>query len=411
MLSFIAIFPNIMMTHQPMFRFQAIAAARWPGKRVNKLRAHFCFTICPFLLLMTLVASCSKDAPVTPPVVEPVQPVDTTSHDFRWEVTYLENSDLRDVFAINDSDVWAVGKLIPFDSTGQPDDANRCGAAHWDGTKWSLVTIPTVNSSGQVIKMWIEGVFAFAPNDVWMTSYANSYAHWDGKEWRSAFIKEASGGLRRIFGFSPRDIYFAGSGDIILHWDGNSFTRTQSGFKYPYEIMDMWGVEDAGEKELWAIARVPDQLRSAILVYRESTGKWETVWSNEFGQGSEQPYNGTVYTLYPYSVGNYFLAVSSWTTETVFEKREGDGSLARTSHSNLYSLTPFRMRGSRRNNVFVVGDRMLMAHFNGSTWKVFRELGTNYPSPLKGLSVLPNSVFAVGYDATRGILVRGERIK
>lgn len=358
---------------------------------------------------MTLVASCSKDAPVTPPVVEPV---DTTSHDFRWEVTYLENSDLRDVFAINDSDVWAVGNIIPFDSIGRPDDANRCGAVHWDGTKWSLVTIPTVNSSNQVIKTRIEGVFAFASNDVWMTSYANSYAHWDGKEWRSAFIKEASGGLRRIFGFSPKDIYFAGSGDIILHWDGRSFTKMQSGFKYPYEIIDMWGVEDGGERQVWAIAQVLDQIRSAILVYRQSTGKWETVWSNEFGIGLDQPYEGVMNSIYPYAKNSYLLAGTvSYISESIYECRPSTGTKGKLSIVNLFSMWPYRLRGSARNNAFVVGDRMLMAHFNGSTWKVFRELGTNYASPLRGLSVLPNSVFAVGYDATRGILVRGERIK
>jgi hypothetical protein len=409
MLSFIAIFPNIMVTHQPMFRFQAIAAARWPGKRVNLLRVHFCFTICPFLLLMAIVASCSKDAPVTPPVVEPV---DTTSHDFRWEVTYIENSDLRDVFAINDSDAWAVGNIILPDSTGQPDDANPCGAAHWDGRKWTVVAVPSVNSSGQFVKRRMQGVFAFGSNDVWMTSYAGSYAHWDGKEWRSAYIKEGNGALRCIYGFSPKDIYFAGPADIIVHWDGSSFTKMQSDFKYPYEIMDMWGVEDDGERQVWAIARVLDQIRSAILVYRQSTGKWETVWSNEFGMGLDQPYEGVMNSIYPYAKNSYLLAGTvSYISESIYECRPSTGTIGKLNVVNLFTMWPYRLRGSARNNAFVVGDRMLMAHFNGSTWKLFREMGTNYPSPLKGLSVLPNSVFAVGYDATRGILVRGERIK
>jgi hypothetical protein len=374
------------------------------------LRFHSIAAILPFLFATAQFVSCSKDAPpVTPPIVEPV---DTTSHDFRWELTYLENSDLRDVFAINDTDAWAVGKIILPDSTGEPDDANPCGAAHWDGKKWTVVAVPSVNSSGQFVKRGMQGVFAFGSNDVWMTSYAGSYAHWDGKEWRSRYIKEGSGALKRIYGFSPKDIYFAGPADIIVHWDGRDFTRMESGFKYPYEIMDMCGVDNGGEREVWAIARVLDQIRSAILVYRQSTGKWETVWSNEFGKGLDQPYDGVMNTIYPYAPNSYLLACTvSYISHSIFEYKPSTGRNGCLSILELYSVWPYLLRGSARNNAFIVGDRMLMAHFNGRTWKLFRELGTNYPSPLRGVSVLPNTVFAVGYDATRGILLRGERIK
>ncbi|MGB9664445.1 MAG: hypothetical protein ACPL25_05950 [Ignavibacteria bacterium] len=63
--------------------------------------------------------------------------MDTTSHEFSWEITYLGDggsSVLYDVAIINENNIWAVGEIYMNDSLGRP-EPNAYNAIHWDGTK------------------------------------------------------------------------------------------------------------------------------------------------------------------------------------------------------------------------------------------------------------------------------------
>jgi hypothetical protein len=51
------------------------------------------------------------------------------------------------------------------------------------------------------------------------------------------------------------------------------------------------------------------------------------------------------------------------------------------------------VRGSGPNNIFVVGDYGLVAHWNGSSWKTFEQ---NPQYVFLGLAVKDNLVVAVG---------------
>lgn len=371
--------------------------------------ASLCSLIVMMCASLTLLSACNEDKPTQPPDAEPE---DTTSHDFTWEIKYFDNAEFYDVFAINDSDVWVVGQLLLSDSTGQLDYSNPMNAVHWDGKEWTIQRIPSVNSSGQNIKTKIFSIFAFNSNDIWALSYGGSYAHWNGRDWTSKYIKDTDGGLLRIFGFSKNDIYFAGVNGAITHWNGFMFNKMSTGFKAPYGVTDLWGVESNGEKEVWAVLQVTHQNRSALLQFTGTTQRWSTVWSNEYKVGMEQPYSGVLTSIYPYSKECYFLTSSvPYISKPVYEKRPTFGSNARLLVSNLYSAWPFRVRGIDRNDVLIVGDRMLVAHYNGRSWRLYSELSEGNAIPLWGLSMINNSVFAVGTDAVTGVIVHGKRVK
>ncbi len=365
-------------------------------------------TLFLFLSSLTFIAwTCSS--PNKPP--PPITPPDTTSHNFAWQVTYVGDgySSLSDVFAINDTDVWAVGQLYKTDSTGKIDTDNPYNAVHWDGKEWQLLRIPIASWSGRIFSYNITSVFAFDTSTIWMFSDGGGYARWNRGKWVTSYLKEADGSILRIFGFSNDDIYFSGSNGAVTHWDGKAFTKQNSGSKDPYSIIDIYGTEKNGIKELWAIAQVRDQVKSKLLKYTPINASWQIVWSNEDNIGTDQPYRGNIQSIYPYAPGYYFIANEDpFISNNIYEHRSEWGAIAKKTSANV-PLFPYRVRGSGRNNVFVVGDRMMVTHYNGDTWKLYRELMTSYASPLVSLSVLPNSIYAVGYDGVYGVILAGKR--
>ena len=67
--------------------------------------------------------SCNEETTKPPPISPPI---DTTSHSFFFQTEFIGvgASYLRDIFAISDSDVWAVGKIYLPDSSGNADYNN-----------------------------------------------------------------------------------------------------------------------------------------------------------------------------------------------------------------------------------------------------------------------------------------------
>jgi hypothetical protein len=101
--------------------------------------------------------------------------MDTTSHNFTWETfTFGDGGTclFRDVFIINENDIWAVGEVWLKDSTGQfiyP----PYNAIHWDGFEWGLKRV--LYKGG----FWtIDAIYAFNANDAWF----ETAVRWNGVE-------------------------------------------------------------------------------------------------------------------------------------------------------------------------------------------------------------------------------------
>ncbi len=78
----------------------------------------------------------------------------------------------------------------------------------------------------------------------------------------------------------------------------------------------------------------------------------------------------------------------------------------------LPSIFSNRIRGSDTNNVVVVGDYGLAAHYNGSTWQVWTQL-SNSVWGFQSVAVHKQSVAIVGYEAVsvdgRALAIVGRR--
>ena len=153
--------------------------------------------------------------------------LDTTSHNFMWEVDTLGgySSFLNDVVIINENNIWAVGyiKVPDPDSSFNGTGFELFNAAHWNGNEWELIRI--INSAT------LYSIFYFSENDIWVTKYGYP-VHWDGNSWTQYNLTdmgiEGSPG-QGIWGTSSDNIYFVGDNGSIVHYNGIDFTEMNSG--------------------------------------------------------------------------------------------------------------------------------------------------------------------------------------
>ena len=106
--------------------------------------------------------------------------IDTTGTNYSWQkYTFggAASSSLEDVAIIDSKNIWAVGKIYVYDSTGHV-DPNIYNAVHWDGQKLSILKIPYYYQ-GQALYGAIYSICAFSENDIWFG--IGNMIHWNGQ--------------------------------------------------------------------------------------------------------------------------------------------------------------------------------------------------------------------------------------
>ncbi len=332
-----------------------------------------------------------------------VTTLDTTSHDFEWEIIEFPSpygsGALYDVAIINENDIWAVGEIYS--------DSNQTwlpyNAVHWDGEKWELRRIFYNHQSSNFIRP-IPSVFAFNENDIWF----GNFTHWNGSDFESIILNiNFPSQAKKIWGTSSGDFYIVGNNGLVAHYDGSSWRRIESGTELG--LTDIWGVS---EKEIYAIGVHRGRYLGIVLFYdgnglqklidgvtetsgfeinklfkTQLYGTTEGVWVDEMG---------TVYT-----VGNlmYQYRLGKWDFVRSLPENYLGGNPGNYYRGYLYAV-----RGNRSNDMFIVGEGNTCIHFNGMTW---RKLGPEYmPFTLNywlDLAVTEKTAVVVGSSYHDGI--------
>ena len=76
-----------------------------------------------------------------------------------------------------------------------------------------------------------------APDDVWAVGRAGFVAHWDGAKWTQVSVGTDSE-LWTVRARSRTDVWIAGAYGLVLHWNGA--TWTQSATLAGDDINDLW---------------------------------------------------------------------------------------------------------------------------------------------------------------------------
>lgn len=165
---------------------------------------------------------------------------------------------------------------------------------------------------------WGISVWGPAPDDLYVVGGApdqGAIMHFDGEAWSPLDLGDPGAGvplLHWVHGFGADDITVVGRRGTVLHWDGTAWSRQET----PTQ-QDLWGVWGASPDDLWAVGGA----------------------GREAGQQTILHYDGTAWTAHP------------------------PPDLLR---ANVFAF--FKVWGTSADNVYIVGQRGVVLHWNGSAW-------------------------------------------
>ena len=314
--------------------------------------------------------------------------MDTTSHDFSWEIRTFGNgssSVLYDVCIVNENNIWAVGEI--YSDSAQP--WLPYNAVHWDGAQWELKRIKT-NACGGVDYPPIRTIFAFSENNILFGHIDASITYFDGVNFINdcSFIQKINGSINKIWGTSSDDLYVVGSSGLIAHYDGSQWQKIESGTEL--KIYDLLGKrhEKTDEQEILVVAsnklegyncailqikNKQSRLLSSRNIPSTLTGIWFLPGRGYWVVGSGMYFKKNIY-------------------DTTAWKRIDNG------------ITPYytnSIRGTDVNDIFVVGSYGEFLHFNGVNWQS-KINETGFYGELYSIDVKGKLVYAVGVTVETG---------
>ena len=310
-----------------------------------------------------------------------VTTLDTTSHDITWHIDTLGQAGnfLYDVWGLNEDNVWAVGAVNM--------QQGVTSVIKWDGIKWNFHSWPEGGA---------RGIWGFSENDIWTVgdfSNRGFVGHYNGANWteyRSEYFLEKGDTvypLYAVWGAAPDDVWAVGLKGTIVHWDGIEWKKVNS----PVNLLlyDIWGTS---ANNIYAI-HISLAQQSLLIhydgnVWTEITDQLPTgarnftsLWFDRGGTG--------------YIVGNNVLYYNG-------------GTFSRIEINQDKFL--LRVRGRNSTDVFTVGQKGRVHHFNGIDWITYPDLFDETPGmELRGVYVTETTVFAVGIINGGSIIYRGEK--
>ena len=393
-------------TSHPSYMCQRPADVSCDGGKVRQLRG----TIADMTLLLVLstcavIITLSSSGCGTEPSPPPNNGADTTSHDFVWHMETLGDGNasvLNDVFIVDDDYVIAVGEINVQDSVGNWEPPY--GVAIWDGQSWSLKRIlawwPGTGSSN----VRPTGVFAFSRTDIWF-AYSGVF-HWDGVTvtpywigWdypgNPNFVLDSGQTADKLWGTSSSDLYAVGRRGGMAHFDGSRWTKLESGTTL--DVKDIWGGVNSK-------TRLRETIAVAAILYstydRKILGVWQNTVVTLSDSGISLPLDGVWF-----DPGRHYWVVGSG----IYEKNDIQDISWDSEVPVISTFHTYAVRGNAWNDVFVVGSYGEVVHYNGASWKSYRDVTRIVAGGYYAVAVKGNLMFAVGLENPRGAVLMGRR--
>jgi hypothetical protein len=297
--------------------------------------------------------------------------LDTTSHNFAWQSwTFgggINSSYLTDVEIINENNIWAVGEIFINDSLGNP-DYQPYSIAKWDGIEWKLKKL--FYDSNSIIAP-IRDILVLSKNDIYLA--AGSIFHWDGVSSAAQLVysrlslPDPDATIEKLWGNSNSSLYGVGNAGTIVFFNGQNWNRIESGTEI--RLTDIYGTKDG--KNIWTCGWDNNHSGGVILQIDNPTTK--LIWDGISNNGE---YLNSINTLWT-NGGEFWLAGGFVFRHSLLFSDKGH--LVRIPIENgsiLFDPGNFvlRIRGTKKNNIFLAGDLGMLWHFNGVRWYKFNEL-------------------------------------
>lgn len=179
-------------------------------------------------------------------------------------VSGRNQSQLNGVASISNSDVWAVGDSSIVNSSGSS-SSRQTLTEHWNGTSWSIVASPNLSTNATDANS-LKSASAVSTSDVWAagsTSIAGAVnepltEHWNGTAWSIVSVPSSHVGesLVSISADSSSDAWAVGSfsdltssGPVTHHWNGSTWTAVS----VPSTVSTLTSVTAISSTNAWAV--------------------------------------------------------------------------------------------------------------------------------------------------------------
>ena len=224
---------------------------------------------------------------------------------------------LQDVSFDRASDGWAVGLT----SVGNGNSTIPM-VAHWNGSRWSLSpvldpvnTYTTGNGQTLMASALPQAVAAISPSDVWLagisqanvTQAGSFMEHWNGSTWSLVSIPDSgSVSLYGMHAISATDIWAVGNGfnkasgantgPVAMHWDGQTWSLLKLPKTNPVTYLD--SVSGSSADDVWAVGQNADSAGILVPFIEHWDGRAWAIVRPElpriYPTNLESPFSGVV---------------------------------------------------------------------------------------------------------------------
>ena len=347
------------------------------------------------IAIALLLISCRKDDPIQP------QPPTPGKRDYVWNLYNFKypgsyQTNMRSIWASSPKDVYIVGHT----------DESPTGAMyHYDGDRWSPVTLSV--RDGGLISGFVDfsSVYGFSPKDIWAVgakaylgpppnyNYIDSsiIIHWDGTAWREFPIKRGRS-LYTIWSSSPNDIWTGGGYGTLYHYNGVAWIKLPFDTLFYFNNLSGFNSDDIYSTCGKLIDAVQPYDSSQYFLYHYNGMQWSPL--DSFMVTVDHP--------------DWKFGLNLWSTDKLYASTYGVYLWQKSGWKQLfYNDWPLHIGGSSNENIFAVGDLGRIFEWNGTDWKQFTDI--EYPN-IQWTGVWTNNVetFIVGNDGMTSYIMHGK---
>lgn len=314
---------------------------------------------------------------------------------------------------------------------------------------WSDEPIP--GGEGLVPK----GIWGSSPNDLWVTgwnSHQGVILHYDGKDWKDVTpVMPFNDEYHDVFGFGPDNVYVIGYkwtiygekmhlSALVFHYNGTSWKLEVDD---PTNDGTFFSIHGNNPNNVWAAGKYG-------TIYHYDGSSWQRKnypdslrLNSVFAVDNDRTLFISEYYNYPLTEGWKMLYFSEYTSNgwqhldscKLEKDRWGDFAGYKFGHKDIWSDTDNTklytsgygvssynegnwlaevwddylyndIKGTSRDNIFVVGNHGTIRYYNGEKWNSIRQYSSTIVD-FYAVMVFEDSVYILGYYENDTHLIKG----
>ncbi len=282
---------------------------------------------------------------------------------------------MNDVAIIDENNIWAVGEIYFFDSTGAI-DSHKYNAAHWNGNQWDIKRIYYYGQCSAVKYPPLVAIYSFSDDNL-ILSNGGSVGWFDGYNLDldcgvNSFL---TGSIKSIWGTSSSDLYLAGNNGNLAHYNGTAWTKINSGTETDiYEIIGILD-DNGGYNKYCAAENVLLKLDVNSITSRINAEP-EMYLTSVWGKNDRMIY----------TAGNGVVLYKNYKWQRL-----------NTNDAN----TVYKIDGQDYNDIVALSSTKAILHFNGYSW---RSIQTNPDNIFLKVDIKDNLIAAVGWQDNKAVI-------